>query len=138
MLPRPALLLAAALGGFGFLSAAPAKASCYSVFDAQQRLLWRDSSSPVALDGPLHEALQERFGAGARMVMAGGGGECARVGVPATPAQYFEAPQRQREPIEVGADSWPATEGGRVYPAAWPYRGHRGHYHPGWARPWRD
>ena len=99
-----------------------AAASCYSVFSAQQVLLYRHSEAPVDLTQPLRHSVEQRFGAGAAMVIDQRAGECPSHGVPVSHAPPFQWQEPVRERVEVGANSWPATEGGRVH-------GHHHHHH---------
>jgi hypothetical protein len=53
----------------GALALAAANAmACYTVYDAQKRVVWQGSDPPVDMSLPLHEAVTHRFGAGATMV----------------------------------------------------------------------
>lgn len=53
----------------GALALAAANAmACYTVYDAQKRVVWQGSDPPVDMSLPLHEAVSRRFGAGSTMV----------------------------------------------------------------------
>lgn len=108
-----------------------AAASCYSVFSAQQVLLYRHSEAPVDLTQPLRHSVEQRFGAGAALVIDQRAGECPSHGVPVSHALPFQWQEPVRERVEVGANSWPATEGGRVH-------GHHHHhsFHGRSTAPW--
>jgi len=60
-----------------------AAAACYTVFDKQARIIYRDTATPVDLSGSIVDAVQARF-PGAYMVISGEIQTCTPV-VPESP-----------------------------------------------------
>lgn len=56
-----ALVAALALAGANAMA-------CYTVYDANKRVVWQGNDPPVDMSLPLHEAVTHRFGAGSTMV----------------------------------------------------------------------
>jgi hypothetical protein len=72
---KRALMLSAAL-----LGAAPASgfAMCYIVYDAQSRIVYRNTITPVDLSGAIAQAVRTKF-PGGQMVIVDDNGGCAPV-----------------------------------------------------------
>lgn len=113
-LSRPHLATAAlALWIIGSL-AHNAQAACYAVYNGAGQLQYRSDTSPVDMAQPLDEQLQARFGQGAALIVDSSDGFCDSHGVVSTAAP-FQWRNQERPKIEIGADSWPATEGSVVH-----------------------
>lgn len=67
---------------FGLLSL-QAAAACYTVFDKQDRIIYRDTATPVDLSGSIVDAVRARF-PGAYLVISGETQNCVPV-VPGSP-----------------------------------------------------
>ncbi len=64
MMKRALLLAAALLGGMPSYAAA----MCYIVYDAQSRIIYRNTTTPIDLSGPITPALRAKF-PGSQMVI---------------------------------------------------------------------
>lgn len=61
---RAVMLAAVLLGGMP----AYGSAMCYIVYDAQSRIIYRDTTTPVDLSGPISQAVKAKF-PGAQMII---------------------------------------------------------------------
>ncbi|MCC6608650.1 MAG: hypothetical protein IT515_03105 [Burkholderiales bacterium] len=60
-----------------------ASAMCYTVFDNQNRIVYRDTVTPIDLSGSIESAMQAKFPRG-HLVISGADASCVRV-TPASP-----------------------------------------------------
>jgi hypothetical protein len=109
-----ASLVAAALAG-------PAMASCFSVYDSAQKLVYRDINTPVDLQHPISDTIPARFGGGATMIIAQNGDEdCIAVGLPdSVKAERLAAFSAPEQSADFPPGSWPSTGGSAALPAYW-------------------
>jgi hypothetical protein len=99
-----------ALGACLLLAGANAMA-CYTVYDANSRIVYRGMQAPVDMSLPLHEALARRFAGGAQMVFEQDSA-CPAVGVAQVPRRTVgDVPEntiRMERPGRPGSSSAPA------------------------------
>jgi hypothetical protein len=75
------LLLAAVLGALP----AVAQALCYTVYGANQVIIWRGTDTPIDLSRPVHEGMRKVFPQGSFLVIEEDTRSCTPVG----PADFF-------------------------------------------------
>ena len=103
------------LGSIFALCACWASAACYSVRDAQQKLVYQAQETPVDLSRRLGDTVPARFGRGATMLVDAVGTDCEPVGAGERkqPVPFAWMDEPEPDPLMM-ANSWPATPGGAV------------------------
>ncbi len=87
---RALMLAAVLLGGMP----AYGSAMCYIVYDAQSRIIYRNTTTPVDLSGPISQAVRAKF-ASAQMVIVDDNSGCSAID-PSAPFDPFTGAAAER------------------------------------------
>lgn len=94
---------AIALATTGLALAAAAQAGCYTVFNADGRIVSQTSTAPVDMSLPLHETVPARYGPGARLVFGIAEDNCGPRGDPYADAQTRASASDRNAPMVIRA-----------------------------------